>query len=75
MRLSSIYFENNICMFSKNLKDIRLMKNLTQKDLAIKLNVSFKTISHWEAGYSEPSLTMLTLIKNTLFVSYEELLD
>ncbi len=62
-------------MFSKNLKDIRLMKNLTQKDLAIKLNVSFKTISHWEAGYSEPSLTMLTLIKNTLFVSYEELLD
>lgn len=42
-------------MFSKNLKRIRLSKEMSQQELASLLNVSHKTISHWEAGYSRPS--------------------
>ena len=62
-------------MFAKNLKNLRLIKNLTQQNLAKLLNVSYKTISHWEAGYSEPSLSMLKKIKDVLSASYEELLE
>lgn len=62
-------------MFKDNLKNLRKLKNLSQQQLAEKLNVSFKTISHWELGYSEPSLSMLTKIKEILNASYEELLD
>ncbi len=62
-------------MFNVNFKNLRLLKNLTQGQLANILNVSFKTISHWESGYSEPSLDMLKKIKETLNVTYDELLD
>ncbi len=62
-------------MFGENLKVLRNVLKLTQLDLAKKLNVSYKTISHWESGYSEPSLSMIVNIKNVLNVSYEELLD
>ncbi len=62
-------------MFGTNLKNIRLIKNITQLQLAQMLNVSYKTISHWEQGYSEPSLQMLCKIKQVLNISYEELLE
>ena len=62
-------------MFSFNLKNIRKIQNISQIDLAIKLNVSPKTVSHWELGYSEPSLQMLVKIKKVFNVSYEELLE
>lgn len=62
-------------MFKDNLKNLRKLKNLSQQQLAEKLNVSFKTISHWELGYSEPSLAILTKLKEILSASYEELLD
>ncbi|MBO5954636.1 MAG: helix-turn-helix transcriptional regulator [Clostridia bacterium] len=62
-------------MFKDNLKNLRKLKGLSQQQLAEKLNVSFKTISHWELGYSEPSLSMLTRLKEILNASYEELLD
>ena len=64
--------ENN---FAKNLKQIRVMNGLSQKELAEKLNVSFKTISHWENGDSEPNLFQLIELKKALSVSYEDLLD
>lgn len=62
-------------MFTDNLRNLRKLKNLSQQELAKKLNVSFKTISHWELGYSEPSLFMLKKLKEILNASYEELLD
>ena len=62
-------------MFKDNLKNLRKLKNLSQQQLAEKLNVSFKTISHWELGYSEPSLSLLVKLKEILNASYEELLD
>ena len=62
-------------MFKDNLKNLRQFNNLTQQGLADKLGVSFKTISHWESGYSEPSLEMLVKLKQILKVDYEDLLN
>ena len=62
-------------MFKDNLRNLRKIKGLSQQLLADKLNVSFKTISHWELGYSEPSLFLLVKLKEVLNASYEELLD
>ena len=62
-------------MFKDNLRNLRKVKGLSQQQLADKLNVSFKTISHWELGYSEPSLYLLSKLKEILNASYEELLD
>lgn len=62
-------------MLKNNLKSIRKMKGLTQHKLAVILNVSDKTICHWESGYSEPSLILLAKLREVLNASYEELLD
>ena len=45
--------------FSENLKRLRAENRISQSILAEKLHTSVKTISHWETGYSEPSLKQL----------------
>lgn len=61
--------------FSDNLKSLRKANLIDQKTFAEKLNVSPKTISHWETGYTEPSITQLVLIANFFDVSLDELVD
>lgn len=61
--------------FGVNLKAIRQEVGLSQTQLAQMIGVSFKTISHWEKGYSEPTLDILEKLKSVLKVSYEDLLD
>ena len=39
-------------MFSENLIHLRKLKNISQEELAEKLNVSRQTISKWETGVS-----------------------
>lgn len=70
-----ILINDNRSMIKDNLKLYRKLKNLSQEDLAKLLNVSHKTISHWENGYSEPSIAMIQKIKEIFNISYEELLD
>ena len=60
--------------FAKNLKKLRQDNNLSQEDIAEKLNTSFKTVSHWETGYSEPSLTQLEKLSKIFDVSIDELI-
>ena len=62
-------------MISNNIKQLRKIKNMSQQDLANKLGISFKTVSHWEAGYTEPSIEMIKKLKDIFNASYEELLD
>ena len=62
-------------MFGESLKNIRLSKGLSQKELANILTVSFQTISHWESNYSEPDLTTLKRLTEVLNCSYEDLMD
>lgn len=45
--------------FSENLRQLRHSKGLSQGKLAQLLGVDQRTISSWELGICEPSLTML----------------
>ena len=45
--------------FAENLKYLRKLNKIDQTKLASALNVSAKTISHWETGYTEPSIAQL----------------
>ena len=61
-------------MFADNLKRIRLANNLSQKALADKLNVNFRTISAWEKSICEPSIEMLVKISELFNESIDDLL-
>ena len=61
--------------FCNNLKALRNTNNIDQKTFAKIFNVSSKTISHWETGYSEPSISQLIAIADYFDVSIDELLD
>ncbi len=61
--------------FSENLKILRKQRNLDQTSLAKVLNVSAKTISHWETLYSEPSISQLITLANFFDVSIDDLVD
>lgn len=53
-------------MLKDNIKSIRKSKGLSQKELAIKLNVVRQTISKWERGLSVPDSEMLVSISEVL---------
>ncbi|MGN0817543.1 MAG: helix-turn-helix domain-containing protein [Candidatus Coproplasma sp.] len=59
--------------FGENLKTLRLERKINQQNLAQELNFSLKTISHWETGYSEPSIDQLIILANFFNVTIDEL--
>jgi len=59
---------------SEQLKKYRKQENLTQKQLALKLNVSDKTISSWETGRTYPDISLLINLSSVLNVSLDEFL-
>ena len=61
--------------FSENLKNLRKVSNIDQSKLAEQLNVSSKTVSHWETGYTEPSINQLILLANYFDVTVDDLID
>ena len=61
--------------FCENLKFLRKEHKIGQKYLAEKLNVSVKTISHWETGYTEPSINQLIALANFFNLSIDEIVD
>ena len=60
--------------FKNNLKLLRKERNLTQQELADELSITLKTVSHWETGYTEPSLAQLLFLSDYFNVSLDELL-
>lgn len=60
--------------FKENLKSLRKEKGLSQTALAQLLNTTVKTVSHWETGYTEPSLKQLAEISVVFDVSIDDLL-
>lgn len=60
--------------FSKSLKESRLLHNLSQGQLAKKLNVSPKTISNWENERNLPDLELIIKISKVLDVTLDELI-
>lgn len=61
--------------FCENLKSLRKINKLDHLTLAEKINVSPKTISHWETGYTEPSITQLINLANFFDITVDELID
>ena len=60
-------------IFGERLKDLRREKNLTQQQLANKLNVSGNTVHGWETDKQEPSMTMLLKLSSIFNVSLDYL--
>lgn len=59
----------------KFIRTIRIEKNLTQKELAEKLNCTDKAISRWETGKGIPDISLLIPLSDALGVSVNEILN
>ncbi len=60
--------------FSESLKSLRKEYKIDQNKLASELKVSPKTVSHWETGYTEPSIAQLISLSKFFNVSLDELI-
>lgn len=58
----------------KNICNLRKQKDLTQEELAGRLNVSFQAVSKWENGASLPDVATLPLIAKAFGCSIDSLL-
>ena len=61
--------------FGKFIQKLRKEKNMTQKQLGEKLNITDKAISKWERGLSFPDISMLNSIAETFDITVTELLN
>lgn len=60
--------------FGKNLQILRKMRNLTQEELAEKMNISRQTISKWELGSILPEVEKLVELCDMFNCSSDQLL-
>lgn len=58
-----------------NIKKMRKALNMEQSELAVKLNVSNKTISSWECGRTEPKMDMIEAMSIIFGIKKSELLE
>ena len=56
-------------LFKENFKMLRTEQGLTQNQLADLMRISYKTVSHWETGYTEPSISQLIAIADFFHLS------
>ena len=57
------------------IKDIRKKNNLTQKELADKLGVTYQAVSKWENGLNIPDIGIIRQISKMYDVDINEILD
>ena len=67
--------ENLKLIIAANISDLRRKHNMTQLDLAEKLNYTDKAISKWERGESIPDVLVLKQIAGMFEVSVDYLLE
>lgn len=61
--------------FSEKIKQLRLLNNESQKDLASILNVSFQSVSKWENDINFPDIITLQLLADHYNISIDELIS
>lgn len=61
--------------FGEFIKELRKEKNLTQKELGEKINITDKAISKWERGISFPDIAVLKDLADFFNVDVSELLN
>ena len=59
---------------SENIKKFRQENNLSQEQLAEKLNIARQSVSKWENGETLPSIDNLILLSGLLNISLDELI-
>lgn len=59
---------------SKNIKTLRILKHLTQEELAERISVTRQTISSWETNRTQPDIEMLEALSEFFGVGVEELI-
>lgn len=59
---------------SENLKKYRLLKNLTQEEVAEYLGITAQSVSKWERGESYPDITFLPALANIFETSIDLLI-
>ena len=59
---------------AENLKKYRIIKNLTQEDLANYLNITPQSVSKWERGETYPDITFLPALANIFETSIDLLI-
>lgn len=60
-------------MLDERLRELRDEKELSQEEVALKLNVGRSTYASWEIGRSEPSVCILILLADFYNVSLDYL--
>lgn len=63
-----------IIEFYKKLKEERLRHNLSQEELAIKLNISRQSVSKWELKKGYPNIETLIALSDLFNISIDELM-
>lgn len=58
----------------KLIKELRLEKKLTQKQVADQMNISDKTVSKWERGFGCPDISLIRELSEILGVNIENVL-
>lgn len=61
--------------FGKKLLDARKKANLSQEEIAEKLNITRQTISKWESNETVPNINQVKLLEKIYKISLEELLN
>ena len=61
--------------FGENLKALRELNKLSQKEFANKLGTTQQRVSEWECNKVEPSLFNILKIIKVLNVSFEDLIE
>ena len=57
------------------IKKIRKENNLTQKELADKLGVTYQAVSKWETGKNIPDIAILKQISDEFNINIDDLLN
>lgn len=61
--------------FARVIRELRIKNNLTQKEFAEKLGVTYQAVSKWERGKNMPDIMLIRDIGNIFNVDFEYLLD
>lgn len=61
--------------FKDKIKELRQINNMTQKELAEKLNVTYQAVSKWENGKNLPDLLIMKQISEIFNVDINELMN
>lgn len=61
--------------FGENLKNLRKLNKISQKEFANRMNTTQQRVSEWECDKVEPSLYNILKIIKVLNTTFEELTD